>query len=97
MNDLQKELQELKAKVANLESRIVAEPVKWQPKGGNWWISKSGKVQMFYHGSTSSMKEFGMERQTEEQERVKESETKTARRDTATQADAPSDGRTGGT
>jgi len=42
MNDLQKELQELKAKVAELESRIVAEPVKWQPKGGNWFIYGDG-------------------------------------------------------
>ena len=43
MNDLQKELQELKAKVADLESRIVAEPVaKWQPKGGNWFIYGDG-------------------------------------------------------
>jgi len=36
MNDLQKELNELKAKVAELESRIIAEPVKWQPTGGYW-------------------------------------------------------------
>jgi hypothetical protein len=43
MNNLQKELQELKAKVAELESRIVAEPVaKWQPKGGNWFIYGDG-------------------------------------------------------
>ena len=42
MNDLQKELQELKAKVADLESRIAAEPVKWQPKGGNWFIYGDG-------------------------------------------------------
>lgn len=70
MSDLQKELQALKEKVAELESRILFpnEPVaKWQPKGGNWWISKFGKVQMSYHDATSSMKEFGMERQTEEQ------------------------------
>ena len=40
MNNLQKELQELKAKVADLELRIVAEPVKWQPEGGDWWIDE---------------------------------------------------------
>ena len=70
MNDLQKELIALKEKVADLESRILFpnEPVaKWQPQGGEWWISKSGKVQLFYHGSTSSMKEFGTERDTYEQ------------------------------
>ena len=45
MNDLQKELQALKAKVAELESRIVAEPVaKWQPKGGNWFIYGDGGI-----------------------------------------------------
>ena len=43
MDDLQKELQALKEKVADLESRIVAEPVaKWQPKGGNWFIYGDG-------------------------------------------------------
>lgn len=66
MNDLQRELAALKAKVADLESRIVAEPVaKWQPKGGNWWIDEGGEV---VEGHTSSPSiEFGSERQTEEQ------------------------------
>jgi hypothetical protein len=66
MNDLQKELQELKAKVAELESRIVAEPrAKWQPEGGNWWIDEGGEV---VEGHTSRLSiEFGSERQTKEQ------------------------------
>ena len=65
MNDLQKELQELKAKVAELESRIVAEPVKWQPEGGDWYIGYGGEV--FELSTTSGSSEFGLERQTKEQ------------------------------
>ena len=67
MNDLQKELQELKAKVAELESRIVAEPVaKWQPKGGDWYVSVNGKT-FCYTTRNEGCREFGTERQTEEQ------------------------------
>jgi len=48
MNDLQKELQELKAKVAELESRIVAEPVaKWQPKGGQYYVECLSSTNVF--------------------------------------------------
>ena len=66
MNDLQKELQELKAKVIELESRIVAEHVaNWEPKGGNWWIDEGGEV---VEGHTSSPSlEFGSERATQAQ------------------------------
>lgn len=64
MNDLQKELQELKAKVAELESRIVAEPVKWQPKGGDWWIDE-GNVFEFAHNEIYYP--FGTARQTKEE------------------------------
>ena len=68
MNDLQKELQELKAKVADLESRIVAEPVaKWQPEGGNFFIQSSGKVSEVVGGSDTLHKEFGVERPTRQQ------------------------------
>jgi len=68
MNDLQKELQELKAKVAELESRILFpnEPVaKWQPKGGYWQVDCGGdvvSVDFFSH-----QKEFGTKRITREQ------------------------------
>jgi hypothetical protein len=66
MNDLQKELQTLKEKVADLESRIVAEPVaKWQPKGGYWQVDCGGdvvSVDFFSH-----QKEFGTKRITKEQ------------------------------
>ena len=65
MNDLQKELQDLKAKVAELEKRISAEPVKWQPKGGDWFIGNCGRAYQL--GSTSETKECGLERETQEQ------------------------------
>ena len=68
MNDLQKELQELKEKVAELESRIAAEPVaKWQPKGGNFFIQSSGKVSEVVGGSDTPHKEFGVERPARQQ------------------------------
>lgn len=69
MLDLQEELQELKAKVAELETRILFpnEPVaKWQPKGGDWYVSGSGKV-FWYTTRTQGYREFGTERDTEEQ------------------------------
>ena len=65
MLDLQKELNALKAKVAELESRIVAEPVKWQPKGGDWYISGYGNV--VEDNSTNKAKVFGSERATQAQ------------------------------
>ena len=66
MRDLQKELQDLKAKVVELEARIAAEPVaKWQPKGGSFFIGNGGLVNMF--DSRVFTKEFGMERETVEQ------------------------------
>ena len=67
MNDLQKELQELKEKVADLESRILFpnEPVKWQPKGGYWQVDCEGDVIAV--DSFSHQKEFGTKRITKEQ------------------------------
>ena len=67
MNNLQKELQELKAKVVDLESRISAEPVKWQPKGGNFYIQSNGKVPEVVGGSDTPHKGFGHERPTQQQ------------------------------
>lgn len=65
MLDLQKELQELKEKVAELESRVSAEPVKWQPEGGDWYIANgSGVVKL---ATSSESREFGSERATKEQ------------------------------
>ena len=65
MLDLQKELQELKEKVAELESRISAEPVKWQPEGGDWYIVNGGGVVKL--ATSSESREFGPERATKEQ------------------------------
>ena len=66
MLDLQKELQELKAKAAELESRIAAELVaKWQPKGGYLQIDCGGDVVSV--NSFSHQKEFGTKRITREQ------------------------------
>lgn len=70
MNNLQKELQQLKAKVADLESRILFpnEPVaKWQPKGGNFFIQSNGKVSEVVGGSDNPHKEFGVERPARQQ------------------------------
>ena len=66
MNDLQKELQELKAKVVDLESRIVAEPVaKWQPEKGDWCIYGTGEI--CEDGTSEESQKFGTERATKEQ------------------------------
>lgn len=59
MDSLQKELQALKAKVA--------EPVKWQPKGGNFFIQSNGKVSEVVGGSDTPHKEFGVERPARQQ------------------------------
>ena len=58
---------ELLAKVADLESRIVAEPVKWQPKGGNFFIQSNGKVSEVVGGSDAPHREFGVERPERQQ------------------------------
>ena len=66
MNELQKELQELNEKVADLESRIVAEPVsKWQPKGGYYCVHADGYVRQSH--STKGFRLNGVERETKEQ------------------------------
>jgi Fe-S cluster biogenesis protein NfuA len=66
MNELQylKDLKtDIEAKIAEIEGS--QSPVKWEPKGGDYYIDLAGNV----HGS-SSVKEsrlFGIERETEEQ------------------------------
>ena len=74
MNDLQKELQDLKAKVAELEARIVAEPEKkwkskpakkWEPKGGASWVNGTGEIIPSF--SEDNARLFGTERETKEQ------------------------------
>ena len=67
MNDLQKELQDLKAKVAELEARIAAKPAvkKWEPKGGGFMVWCSGDIEEL--DSINSSRCFGAERETREQ------------------------------
>lgn len=67
MNELQKELQDLKAKVAELEARVVAEHAvkKWTLEGGIFFVNAGGSVSMY--DSRVFTKEFGLERQTREQ------------------------------
>ena len=67
MNDLQKELQDLKAKVADLEARVVAKRAvkKWTPEGGDFFVGAGGSVSMY--DSRVFTKEFGLERKTREQ------------------------------
>ena len=70
MLDLQKELQELKAKIADLESRILFPNelvAKWQPKGGEWFINQCDDAVEYWKISTEATKVAGLERQTEEQ------------------------------
>ena len=75
MLDLQKELQDLKAKVADLESRIVTEPVKWEPKGGDWRIGIEGDVfefannEIYYYFGTSRKTQAQAERASVEMRR----------------------------
>lgn len=68
MSDLQKEIDLLKARLDELEGRNkggVAEPVKWQPKGGYFQIDCEGDVVSV--NSFSHKKEFGTKRITREQ------------------------------
>lgn len=67
MNDLQKELRDLKAKVAELEARIAAKPAvkKWTLEGGIFFVNAGGSVSMY--DSRVFTKEFGLERKTREQ------------------------------
>ena len=65
MNDSQKEIDLLKARIDELESRISDEPVaKWQPKCGNFYIRGDGYVVEV--DSTNKAKVFGTERDTYE-------------------------------
>ena len=66
MDSLQKELTALKEKVAELESRIAAEPVaKWQPKGGYYCVHADGYVRQSH--STKGFRLNGVERETQAQ------------------------------
>jgi hypothetical protein len=64
MKDIKKEIENLKTRIQELENKI-AEPVKWSPVGGDWFIDDEGIV--FHSPSTQGMKEFGHERPINEQ------------------------------
>jgi hypothetical protein len=71
MNDYEKTIKDLQDRVRALESRLtpcdgaVAEPKKWSPVGGDWWIDGRGEVE---EADTSfGSQEFGVERPTEQQ------------------------------
>jgi hypothetical protein len=74
MNELQflkNLITDIEAKIAEIESNkmevapVKCAPVKWEPKGGDYYIDLAGNV----HGSSSveQSRLFGIERETEEQ------------------------------
>lgn len=70
MKDIKKEIEDLKARIQELESQIAepvtgAAPVKWQPVGGVWRVISNGTVDNWI--SNNGSKEFGMQRPTEQQ------------------------------
>jgi hypothetical protein len=64
-------IKNLEYRVTELEKQLFAgavktiEPVKWQPKGGDWYIGYGGGVVKLV--TTSESSEFGLERQTKQQ------------------------------
>jgi hypothetical protein len=72
MNDYEKTIEVLQNRVRALEQLIqpvnaVSEPVKWQPKGGNFFIQSNGRVSEAVGSSDTPHKEFGVERPTRQQ------------------------------
>jgi hypothetical protein len=66
MKDIKKEIADLKARIQELENQI-AEPVKWQPIGGDWYINGECCIYKSCIGSTEKSRQFGTERPTKEQ------------------------------
>jgi len=71
MNDYEKTIEVLQNRVRALEKLLmafdgaVAEPKKWSPVNGGWWIDGRGEVE---EADTSfGSQEFGVERPTEQQ------------------------------
>jgi hypothetical protein len=70
MNELQflKNLRtDIEAKIAEIESKAPVVPVKWEPKGGEWYVSSCGIVCKSLPADHS--RKFGTERETQEQAR----------------------------
>jgi hypothetical protein len=67
MNELQflKDLKtDIEAKIAEIESKAPVVPVKWEPKGGEWYVSSCGIVCKSL--PTDNSRKFGTERATQE-------------------------------
>ena len=66
-------IKNLECRVTELEKQLFAgavktiEPVKWQPKGGDWFINQCDDAVEYWKMSTEATKVAGLERQTEEQ------------------------------
>ena len=64
-------IKNLEYRVTELEKQLFAgavktiEPVKWQPKGGDWWVDAEGEVVEV--DTSGASKDFGTERQTKQQ------------------------------
>jgi hypothetical protein len=71
MNEYEIMIKNLENRVTELEKQLFAgavkfdEPVKWQPKGGDWWIGIEGNV--FEAETSKNAREFGHERPTKQQ------------------------------
>lgn len=71
MNEYEIMIKNLENRVTELEKQLFAgavktvEPVKWQPKGGDWYIGYGGEVLEL--PTTSESSEFGLERATQAQ------------------------------
>jgi hypothetical protein len=71
MNDYEKAIKDLQDRVKLLEDRLtpcdgaVAEPKKWSPVGGEWYVNSCGEINKI--PSCVTTKEVGVERPTEQQ------------------------------
>ena len=70
MNTLQKQLEEMKQKIAELEALVnnqqgKSEVKQWEPVGGEWYVDCTGDASEA--PSSEGCREFGLERPTEEQ------------------------------
>ena len=64
MNDIKKEIADLKTRIQELENQI-AEPKKWSPVGGEYYICNGNTIKA--PSSMNAPREFGIERPTKEQ------------------------------
>lgn len=65
MNDIKKEIADLKSRIQELENQIAEPKPKWSPVGGGWWIDITGSVDI--GKSNNEIKQFGIERPTQKQ------------------------------